>query len=56
MFCNPNKKDNPLLWHVDGDGRHVFKWNSSMAESNNAFIAGAFDRLVTRVTRVYMYM
>ncbi|CAN0511229.1 unnamed protein product, partial [Laminaria digitata] len=40
MFCNPNKKDNPLLWHVDGDGRHVFKWNSSMAKSNNAFIAG----------------
>ncbi|CAM9811413.1 unnamed protein product, partial [Laminaria digitata] len=39
-YCNPNKKDNRLLWRRDVNNRDVFRWNSSMAESNNAFIAG----------------
>lgn len=41
-FCSPNDKDDPLLWHRDDNDEPKFNWNSSIAESNNAYFHGTF--------------
>ncbi|CAN0518823.1 unnamed protein product, partial [Ectocarpus sp. 12 AP-2014] len=38
-FNNPNHQDNPLLWHTGEDGNPAPNFDSSIAESNNAWLS-----------------
>ncbi|CAN0104023.1 unnamed protein product [Ectocarpus sp. 13 AM-2016] len=38
-FNSPNQQDNPFSWSMDNNNRPSFHINSSMAESNNAWLA-----------------
>jgi len=40
-FCSPEATDDETLWGVDADGEPKFLWNSSVAESSNAWVHGA---------------
>ncbi|CAN0311819.1 unnamed protein product [Ectocarpus sp. 13 AM-2016] len=50
-FNNPNHQDNPLLWHTGEDGNPSPNFNSSIAESNNAWLSG-FQHIVMRMPRI----
>ena len=39
-FSSPNHVDNAMLWHVGNDGNPTPHFNSSIAESNNAWVSG----------------
>lgn len=48
QFNNPNHQDNPLLWHTAEDGNPAPNFNSSIAESNNAWLSGkSIGRVLT---------
>ena len=40
MFNSPEARDDPALWDVAGDGEETFLWNSSRADSSNAWLHG----------------
>ncbi|CAN0319880.1 unnamed protein product [Scytosiphon promiscuus] len=49
-YNSPEHKDNRMLWHLDDEGNPHFNFNSSMAESNNAWLSG-FKAIVMRMPR-----
>eukprot|EP00752_Nemacystus_decipiens_P004620 g4217.t1 len=51
IFNNPNHQNNPLLWHTGEDGNPRLNFNSSMSESNNAWLSG-FHHICMRMPRV----
>ncbi|CAN0400645.1 unnamed protein product, partial [Hapterophycus canaliculatus] len=38
IFCSPEARDDPALWQITDEGEEIFLWNSSRAESNNAWL------------------
>ena len=50
-YCNPERRDNPILWEVDEAGQERFLWNSAIAESNNSFLS-ALGPVIKRMPRV----
>lgn len=48
-FCSPHHTENRMLWHLGDDGTPTANFNSSMAESNNAWVSGELQGRSSRV-------